>query len=59
LSRSTPSIHPAFPEAITHSQVTDDYGRTHSVYYSKMNEVADAPAKNGKKPGKTGIISKS
>ncbi|MCX6224697.1 MAG: hypothetical protein NTV01_08105 [Bacteroidia bacterium] len=37
---------------VARMKTADDYGRTHSVYYSKMNEVADTPAKNGKKPRK-------
>ena len=37
---------------VARMKTADDYGRTHSVYYNKMNEVADAPAKNGKKPRK-------
>ena len=37
---------------VARMKTADDYGRTHSVYYNKMNEVAEAPAKNGKKPRK-------
>ena len=37
---------------VARMKTADNYGRSHSVYYNKMDEVADATAKNGKKPRK-------
>ena len=37
---------------VARMKVADNYGRSHTVYYSKKNEVAKAPKKGAKKTRK-------
>ena len=37
---------------VARMKTADNFGRSHSVYYSKMTEVADTPKKGAKKPRK-------